>query len=344
MKSLSATEIAAICNGKIEGNPNIEIDQLATIQQAQNNHICFYSNPKYEEFLYKTQAGIILISNNVVLKEPISATLIRVPDAYYAVTLLMKKYEEWKNKKDKIREEPHFIEPSSIIKGTVYIGAFSYIGKNCIIGENVQIYPHVFIGDNTKIGDNSIIYSGAKVQHDSIIGSNVIIQPGAVIGSDGFGFSQDKNGNNIKIPQLGNVIIEDDVEIGANTTIDRGSIGATLIKKGTKIDNLVQIAHNVNIGKNCILTAFVGISGSAKIGDNVKFGGQTGVVGHIEVASNITAAARTGITKDIKDGNQIIGGNPAIPIKEAHKQQIYIKEIPNIIQRLQKLEEKIIHN
>ncbi len=297
----SAAQIAMIINGKIEGNADISVASFGKIEEAKEGQLAFLANPKYEEHLYKTKASVIIINNSLELKQNITATLIRVPDAYTAFALLLDKYQQMQTQQLKGIQQPSYISATAKVGDNVFIGAFVYIGDNVNIADGVKIFPQTFIGDNVIINANAIIHPGVKVYHDCIIGKNVVIHAGTVIGSDGFGFAPQTDGSFKKVPQIGNVIIEDNVEIGANTTIDRATIGSTIIKSGAKLDNLLQIAHNVEVGNNTVIAAQSGVSGSTKIGNNVMIGGQVGIVGHLQIADGSKINAQSGVSKSIKN-------------------------------------------
>ncbi len=337
----SAAQIAQIISGTVEGDPAVAVYSFGKIEEAKEGELSFLANPKYEEFLYTTKASLIIINQSLELKQPISATLIRVPDAYSAFALLLEKYEQIQSQQLSGIEQPVFIHASVKNGKNTYIGAFAYLGENVVIGDNAKLYPNVYIGKNVAIGKNSIIHPGAKIYNDCIIGANVIIHAGAVIGSDGFGFAPQADGSLKKVPQMGNVVIEDYVEIGANTTIDRATIGSTLIKSGVKLDNLLQVAHNVEIGNHTAIAAQTGISGSTKIGKNVMIGGQVGVAGHIQIADGSKIAAKSGITKTIKNTNSTLAGNPATDHISSLKTQALTRNLPELENRLKELE-KII--
>jgi len=296
----TAQQIALILNGIVEGDPLVTINQLAKIEDAGAGSLSFLANPKYEPYLYSTNASVVIVNNDLVLTEAVKATLIRVENAYSAFSVLLEKYNTIKLDKSGI-EQPCFIHPSAKIGNNVYIGAFAYIGPDVKIGDNSKIYPNTYIADNVTVGKNSTLFSGVKVYFDCVIGDNVIIHSGAIIGSDGFGFAPTADGTYQKVAQIGNVILEDNVEIGSNTTIDRATMGSTVIHKGVKLDNLVQIAHNVEIGSNTVIAAQTGVSGSTKIGEQVILGGQVGVVGHINIAKGSQVQAQSGISRTIVD-------------------------------------------
>jgi UDP-3-O-[3-hydroxymyristoyl] glucosamine N-acyltransferase len=339
----TVAQIAQILNGRLEGEGNRKVNTLAKIQEADFNSISFLSNLKYENFIYSTGAAAVIVDETFVPKEKLNTTLIWVKNSYSAFSTLLEEYHKLNSLKKIGVEQPSFINDSTSIGKNHYRGAFSYIGEKCKIGDNVKIYPNVFIGDNVKIGNNTIIYAGVKICNDSIIGSYCTIQAGAVIGSDGFGFAPQEDGSYKTIPQIGNVILEDHVDIGANTTVDRATMGSTIIRKGVKIDNLVQVAHNVEIGKNTVMAAQTGIAGSTYIGENCVFAGQVGVVGHVKVADNTTIAAKAGLSKTIREEGKIFSGYPGMENKTYLKTHTIYKKLPELLKRIEELEEKVIH-
>jgi UDP-3-O-[3-hydroxymyristoyl] glucosamine N-acyltransferase len=300
--------------------------------------ISFLANPKYEDFLYTTKASVIIVNESLVLKKKIGATLIRVSDAYAAFATLQTKYQEMKNENLVGIQSPSFIASTAKLGEQNFVAAFAYIGENVKTGNNVKIFPSAVIGENVSIGNNVTIHAGVIIYSDCVLGNNITIHSGSIIGSDGFGFAPKADGSYQKIPQLGNVIIEDDVEIGSNTTVDRATIGSTIIKKGVKIDNLIQIAHNVEIGENTVIAAQVGISGSTKIGKGVMMGGQSGTIGHIVIADGIKIAARTGITKDFKEAGITLSGYPAREQSAFLRAQVAQKKLPALEKRVKELE------
>jgi UDP-3-O-[3-hydroxymyristoyl] glucosamine N-acyltransferase len=334
-------QIAQMLKGEVIGNKSLKISQLAKIEEGKNGTISFLANPKYEHFLYTTQATAVIIDRSFIPKKEYSTTLILVENAYSAFTTLLQEYQKIMANNKRGIEQPSFISPSATVGEQAYIGAFSYIGEHCKIGKNVKIYPNVTISDASTIGDNCTIYSGVKIYHNTVIGNNTIIHANAVIGADGFGFAPQSDGTYQTIPQLGNVIIEDNVSIGANTTIDRATMGSTIIRNGAKIDNLVQIAHNVEIGKNTVIAALTGISGSTKVGENCMIGGQVGMAGHIEVANKTIVTAQSGVTKTVRKEGKIIGGSPAQDNNENLKSQVLYKNFSKIEQRIRTLEDKL---
>ncbi|HMU08659.1 MAG TPA: UDP-3-O-(3-hydroxymyristoyl)glucosamine N-acyltransferase [Ferruginibacter sp.] len=334
----TAAQIAMMINGRVEGNPETAVGSFGKIEEAQPGQLSFLANPKYEEFLYSTGASIIILNETQELKQPIAATLIKVPDAYSAFAILLDKYQQIQRQQLTGIQQPVYIAATAKTGENVFIGAFAYLGEKVIIGNGVKIYPNVFLGDNVVVGENSTIHPGVKIYHDCVIGKNVTIHAGTVIGSDGFGFAPQADGTLKKVPQIGNVIIQDGVEIGANTTIDRATIGSTLIKAGAKLDNLLQIAHNVEIGNNSVIAAQSGISGSTKIGNNVMIGGQVGIVGHIKIADGTKINAQSGVSKSIKTPNSAVTGSPAFDYTSALRSQAASRNLPELEKRVMELE------
>ena len=338
MLEFSAQQIAMMIHGQIEGDASVTVHNFGKIEEATAGQISFLANPKYESYLYTTSASIVIIGAQQQLKEKIKATLIRVPDAYAAFATLLTKYQELKTQKLEGIQSPSFIAPSAKIGANHFIAAFAYINEGATLGEHVKIFPNVVIGENVKIGNHVTIYPGVVVYADCVIGNHVTIHSGTIIGSDGFGFAPREDGSYQKVPQLGNVVIEDHVEIGANTTIDRATIGSTIIRKGVKLDNQIQIAHNAEIGTNTVIAAQTGVSGSTKIGKNVMIGGQVGLTGHIHVADGVKITAKSGVTKTVKMANVTLTGNPAAEQKQSLRSQVYIKNLPELEKRVQELE------
>ncbi len=337
----TAEQIAGILGGTVDGDVDAKAGSFSKIEDGKPGTLTFLANLKYSAFIYNTNASIALVNNDFIPEKPLPATLtlIRVPNAYMALATLMDMVSKMKTSKYGI-EQPVFISPSTQINPEdIYIGAFAYIGENVKLGKNVFIYPQAYIGDNVEIGDNTILYSGAKIYYDCIIGKNCIIHSGAVIGADGFGFAPDGDKYK-KIPQLGNVIIEDDVEIGANTTIDRAVMDSTIIRSGVKLDNLIQIAHNVEIGENTGIAAQVGVSGSTKIGRNCMIGGQVGLGGHIKIGDRVNLGAQAGIISNIEDGKSLIG-SPGIEIKNFFRSSIIFPKLPEIYKTLNQLQKEV---
>jgi UDP-3-O-[3-hydroxymyristoyl] glucosamine N-acyltransferase len=338
----TAAQIADLVHGKVEGNPDQHIATIAKIEEAGPDSLCFIANPKYEHFLYESRAGIVIINEGLTLQQPVASTLIRVPDAYAAFAQLMEQYQAMVSAQEKSGiEQLSFLHESARTGSNVYIGAFAYVGADAEIGDNAAIYPQVYIGDKVKIGEGSIIHPGAKIYQGCIIGKNVIVHSGAVIGADGFGFAPQADGSFKKVPQLGNVILEDNVEIGANTTIDRATMGSTIIRKNVKLDNLIQIAHNVVIDENTAIAAQTGVSGSTKIGRNCMIGGQAAFVGHIQIADGARINARSGVSKTISRKNTMLNGSPAFEYKNSLKSQAIFRNLPDLAERIKELENKI---
>lgn len=337
------SQISALLGGEVKGNGNTKINMLAKIQDAKEGQIAFLSNPKYEQFIYTTNASAVIVKKDFVARKEVSSTLILVDDPYISFTALLEEYHKLVSFQKSGIEQPSFIGENSSVGKNVYRGAFSYIGNNVKIGDNVKIYPHVYIGDNAIIGDNTILHSSVKLYADTRIGKNCVIHSGAVIGSDGFGFAPQENGTYKAIPQLGNVIIEDNVAIGGNTVIDCATMfgDSTLIREGVKLDNLIQVAHNVEVGKNTVIAAQAGISGSTKIGENCMFAGQVGIAGHLTIANRTSIGAQSGISKSILKEDEKLLGYPAIDIKEYFRSYVVFKQLPDLNFRLRELEKKI---
>ena len=329
--------------GEVQGDGNLKINMLGKIQDAKQGQIAFLANPKYEQFIYTTQASAVIVKKDFQARKEIITTLILVDDPYTSFTLLLEEYHKAINFQKVGVEEPSFISKSASVGKNIYRGAFSYIGNNVTVGDNVKIYPHVFIGDNVTIGSNTILHANVKLYADTKIGSNCVIHSGTVIGSDGFGFAPQGDGSYKTIPQLGNVVIEDNVAIGANTVIDCATLygDSTIIRQGVKLDNLIQVAHNVEIGKNTVIAAQTGISGSSKIGENNMIGGQVGIAGHLVIANNIGIGAQSGIGKSIKEEGAKVIGYPAIDVKDYFKSYAVFKRLPDLNDRLRELERKI---
>ena len=331
----TVAQIAEILEGDIEGNPDVEVSKVSKIENGEKGSLTFLANPKYTHHLYTTKASAVIIGKDFRLEGNTGATLIRVDDAYKAFSTLLSYYNNIKMNKTGI-EQPVFISPSARYEDNSYIGAFSYIGDHVVIGENAKIYPNVYIGDHVKIGNNVIIFAGARLYSESIVGNNCVIHSGAVIGADGFGFAPDENGTYQKIPQTGNVILGDDVEVGAGTTIDRATLGSTVIKRGVKLDNLIQIAHNVEIGEHTVIAAQTGIAGSTKIGKNCMIGGQVGIVGHISIGNNVKIQAQSGVIRNVEDG-EMLQGSPALNYGDYNKSYVHFKNLPKIVDIVNKL-------
>ncbi|WP_431134051.1 UDP-3-O-(3-hydroxymyristoyl)glucosamine N-acyltransferase [Psychroserpens mesophilus] len=338
----TAQQIAGILEGDITGNPDVEVSKLSKIEEGTKGSLTFLANPKYTSYIYSTKASITIVNKTFKPEHDISTTLIKVDDAYKSFSKLLEYYNQIKLNKQGI-EEPSFISQSATLGDDIYIGAFSYLGDNVAIGNNVKIYPNAYIGDNVAIGDNTIVFSGAKIYSETSIGRNCIINSGVIIGADGFGFVPDENGVYSKVPQIGNVIIEDYVDIGAATTIDRATLGSTVIRKGVKLDNQIQIAHNVEIGENTVIAAQTGIAGSSKIGKNCQIGGQVGIAGHITIGNNVRVQAQSGIGRHVKD-NEILQGSPSFNYGDWNKSYVYFKNLPKIVKTINDLEKKVDGN
>lgn len=339
---VTAAQIAQLLNGTIEGNPEAIVNTFSKIEEAGPQSLCFIANPKYTPYLYDSAAAVVVVSNDFVAEKAFRTTLIRVADAYAAFAQLLQMYETLTGaQKKKGIEEHAFVADTAKVDESAYIGAFSYISAGAVIGKNVQIAPNVFIGERAVIADNTVIHPMVSIYKDCEVGANVIIHSGTVIGSDGFGFAPKADGTYDKVPQIGKVIVEDNVEIGANVCIDRATMGATLIKKGVKLDNLIQIAHNVEIGSNSAIAAQVGVSGSAKLGSNCVIGGQAGVVGHITLANGTKINGQSGVTKPIKEEGTAVSGSPAFDYKSEVKSQIVFRQLPEMLARINKLEAEL---
>jgi UDP-3-O-[3-hydroxymyristoyl] glucosamine N-acyltransferase len=334
-------QIADLLQGEIEGDNLAKVRTLAKIEEAQTGALAFLSNPKYEPYLYTTGASAVIVSDKLELKKPVSAALIRVSDPYSSFSTLLQYYQAALLASKTGVEEPCFIGNGSEIGENHYRGAFSYIGSNCKVGANVRIFPQVYIGDNVTIGDNTTIFAGAKLYSNTIVGSNCTLHAGVVLGSDGFGFAPQPDGSYKMVPQIGNVVLEDDVSIGANTTIDCATMGSTIIRQGTKIDNLVQIAHNVEVGKHTVIAAQTGISGSAKIGNHCVIAGQVGIVGHITIADKTTVGAQSGVGKTIKKTGTIIQGSPAFDYKQNLRALTVFRKLPELQREIEALRDRI---
>lgn len=325
----TAKQLAEALEGEIIGNSEVKVHTIAKIEEGTAGAISFLANPKYTPYIYSTDSSIVIVNKDFHPEKAIKATLIKVDDAYQGFSKLLEAYNEYKTNKSGI-ETPSYIAETASLGNAPYIGAFAYIGSNAKIGNNVKIYPQAYIGDNVQIKDNCTIFSGVKIYADTIIGNNCTIHAGTVIGSDGFGFAPQEDGSYKKVPQIGNVILEDNVEIGANTTIDCATMGSTIIKKGVKIDNLVQIAHNVEIGNDTVVAAQTGIAGSAKVGKQCMIGGQVGIAGHLSIADKVKIQAQSGIASNIKKEGEALQGSPAIPIMNFKKSYIYFKKLPDL--------------
>ncbi|WP_242093408.1 UDP-3-O-(3-hydroxymyristoyl)glucosamine N-acyltransferase [Aestuariivivens sediminicola] len=338
----TAQQIAEILEGDVVGNAEVEVSRLSKIEEGTEGSLTFLANPKYTQYIYSTKASVAIVNKTFEPEYSIAATLIKVDDAYSAFSKVLEYYNLVKLNKTGI-EQPSFISESSKYGENVYIGAFSYIGENVVLGNQVKVYPNVYIGDNVVIGDNTVVFSGSKIYSETVVGKHCVINSGAIIGADGFGFSPNENGEYIKVPQTGNVILEDYVDIGAATTIDRATLGSTIIRRGVKLDNQIQIAHNVEIGKNTVIAAQTGIAGSTKIGENCQIGGQVGIVGHISIGNNVKIQAQSGIIRNVKD-NEILQGSPALGYGDFNKSYVHFKNLPKIVKDINALEKKLNGN
>lgn len=334
----TAQQIANILEGDVVGNPEEEVSKLSKIEEGEKGSLTFLSNPKYNSYLYTTQASVTIVNRSLELEKDVSTTLIKVENAYESFSKLLEFYNQVKNNKSG-RENPHFISDSAQIGKDEYVGAFAYIGNNVKTGDNVKVYPNAYVGDNVIIGNNVTIFSGAKIYSETQIGNNCTIHANSVIGSDGFGFVPNEQGELNKVPQTGNVIIEDNVDIGAGCSIDRATLGSTIIRKGVKLDNQIQIAHNVEIGKNTVIAAQTGIAGSTKVGEYCMIGGQVGISGHLTLGNNLKIQAQSGISKSLKD-NEVVQGSPAFGYSDFNKSYVYFRNLPKMASVVNKLEKE----
>ncbi len=335
----TAQQIAEALNGTVDGNPETEVSNLSKIEEGKEGTLTFLANPKYTPYIYETQASIVIVNEDFVPEKEIKATLIRVKNAYTAFAQLLELYKSTKERKAGISDKAYIAE-SAIIGKNVYIGEFVSVGEHTDIKDNTRIYPHTTIGNHCKIGSSTKIYSGVNIYDECVVGNECTIHAGVIIGADGFGFAPQDDNNYNKVPQIGNVLIEDLVEIGANTAIDRATLGSTIIRRGAKIDNLIQIAHNVEIGENTVIAAQTGISGSTKIGKNCMIGGQVGIIGHLEIADGVKIAAQSGIGKSILEENAIVEGSPAFNIRDYQRSYVHFRRLDNIVKRINEIERK----
>ena len=336
----TAHQIATVLEGTIEGNPEAEVFKLSKIEEGTEGALTFLSNPKYNHFIYNTLASVVIVNFDFIPDHPVSTTMIRVEDAYGAFSKILQHYNETKSDRIGI-STPSFIAESATYGNNLYVGHFVVIEDNVQIGHNVKIHPHVHIAQNCKIGNNVQLFAGVRIYEDSIIGDNCVLHSGVIIGSDGFGFAPMKDGTFEKIPQIGNVILEADVEIGAGTTIDRATMGSTIIRKGVKLDNQIQIAHNVEIGENTVIASQTGVAGSTKIGKNCMIGGQVGIVGHLIIGNNVRIQAQAGVGKNLAD-NEIVQGSPAFGYNDFSKSYVHFKNLPKIVNEIDKIKKQII--
>ncbi|MFD2550918.1 UDP-3-O-(3-hydroxymyristoyl)glucosamine N-acyltransferase [Bizionia sediminis] len=340
--NFTAEQIAGILDGDVVGDATIEVSKLAKIEEGTSGALTFLSNPKYTPYIYTTKASITIVNKSFVPEKAIETTLIKVDDAYKAFSKLLEYYNQVKLNKVGV-EQPSFISESATIGNNIYVGAFSYLGNNVIIGNNVKIFPNCYIGDNVVIKDNTMVFAGAKIYSDSLIGEHCVINSGVIIGADGFGFTPNNKGEYTKVPQIGNVILEDFVDVGAATTIDRATLGSTIIRKGVKLDNQIQIAHNVEIGKNTVIAAQTGVAGSTKIGENCIIGGQVGIAGHLTIGNGVKIQAQSGIGKNIKD-NEVLQGSPSFNYSDWNKSYVHFKNLPKLVKTINEIEKKVDGN
>lgn len=338
----TAEQIAGVLGGEVVGNPKAEVFKLSKIEEGSEGSISFLANPKYLPYIYTTHATITIVNNTFVPEGELTTTLIKVEDAYLSFSKLLEFYDQAKKANKTGIEQPSVLPESVKYGANLYLGSFCYVGENVVLGENVKIYPNSFVGDNAVIGNNVTIFAGAKVYSDIVIGNNCTIHSGAVIGADGFGFAPNADGTFSKIPQIGNVVIEDDVEIGANTTIDRATMGSTIIRKGVKLDNQIQVGHNVEIGENTVIAAQTGIAGSTKIGSNGMIGGQVGIVGHLTIGNNVRIQAQSGVARNIKD-DEVLQGSPTLGYNDFNKSYVHFKNLPKIVTEIEELKKEIIN-
>ena len=334
----SAKDIAQFLHGRVIGDENVKVNNLSKIEEGKAGTLTFLANPKYTPYIYTTKASIVLVNKGFVAEQEIKATLIEVDDAYSCLALLLNMVNQARPEKKGIEEGAH-IAASATLSDSIYIGAFAYIGENVTVGEGSKIYPQCYIGDNVKIGKDTVIYPGVKIYHDCVIGDRCIVHAGAVIGADGFGFAP-HDGTYVKIAQIGNVVLENDVEIGANTTIDRATMGSTVIHEGVKLDNLIQVAHNVEIGKNTVMAAQCGVAGSTKVGSHCMMGGQVGIAGHITIGDHVNVGAQTGIPNHVESNSTLLG-TPAIPAREFARTSVLTRKLPELNQTIRQLQKEI---
>ena len=337
----TAGQISAALGGKVEGNAEVKVSRLSKIEEGTQGSLTFLANPKYTHFIYSSKASVVVVNDSFVPETPLTCTLIRVADAYAGFAKLLEIYNQAMLDKSGI-EQPCYIDASVKVPGDAYIGALAYVGKNVKLGKGVKIYPQAFLGDNVEVGDNTVIYAGVRVYHSCVIGSNCILHSGVVLGGDGFGFAPNADNQYQKVAQTGNVVLEDHVELGANTTIDRATLGSTIIRQGVKLDNLIQIGHNVEIGENTVIAAQTGVSGSTKIGKNCMIGGQVGFVGHITIADGVKISAQSGIGNSITNEGEIVQGSPAFGIGDYRRSYVMFRNLPELERRISQLEKELL--
>jgi UDP-3-O-[3-hydroxymyristoyl] glucosamine N-acyltransferase len=342
----SAQQIAQLLNGTVEGDENVTVNNLSKIEEGKPHTLSFLSNPIYNPYIYTTDASIVIVNNSLVLDKPVKSTLtlIRVENAYESFAKLLAIYNQMKGNKVGI-EQPSFISTSAKLGNSCYVGAFAYLGQNVKVGNNVKIYPNVYIGDNCEIGDNTSLFAGVKIYHECKIGANCTVHSNTVIGSDGFGFAPNAHGETfVKVPQIGNVVIEDNVEIGSNSSIDRATMGSTILRKGVKLDNLVQIAHNVEVGENTVIAGLSGVAGSTKVGKNCMIAAQVGIVGHIKIADGVKIAGQSGVGGSIEKEGEIVQGSPSFSIGDYKRSYVLFRSLPKLNDKINELTKKINSN
>ena len=335
----TATQIAGILEGEVEGNPHIAVHKLSKIEEGETGSLTFLANPKYTSYIYSTKASITIVNRDFTPEQELTTTLINVEDAYKSFSNLLEYYNQVKSNKVGV-EQPSFVSETAKYGTGFYLGAYSYLSDNVRIGTNVKVYPNVYIGENVTIGDNVVVFAGAKIYSESIIGDNCVIHSGVIIGADGFGFTPNENGEYSKVPQTGNVVLEDNVDVGAGTTIDRATLGSTILRKGVKLDNQIQIAHNVEIGEHTAIAAQTGIAGSTKIGKYCLIGGQVGIVGHITIGDRVRIQAQSGIGRNVKD-DEVLQGSPALNYGDYNKSYVHFKNLPKLVNKLNEIEKNL---
>lgn len=333
----TALQIAQLLSGEVEGDGSVIVNTFSKIEEGKSGSLCFLANPKYTHYIYETGASVVLVNKDFKAQKKVQPTLIRVEDAYKSIAILLDLYNQMTDKPAGI-EKQSFVHKKAIIGKNIYVGAFSYIGKDAQIGNDVQIFPGCYIGNNVKIGNNCIIYPGVKIYYNSVIGNNCTIHAGTIIGADGFGFAPNNGDAFLKIAQIGNVVIEDNVELGALVTVDRATMGSTIIRKGVKLDNQNHVAHNVEIGQNTVIAAQTGIAGTAKLGENCMIGGQVGISPHITIANGTKISSQSGIANNVLCENSILMGAPAYDIRSYHRSYVHFKNLDDIVKRLEMLE------